>query len=148
VLRTGNIAVVRILHEGSIGAGMRRVEALVGPDALREINAERALLDGLVAALGSKDPQAAIERATRLTEKVKRLESELGKLRKGDRDALVTSLAGAAEPVDGVAVVTAEVPGEDPASSRSGCARPSRAGARASWWSATARAARRCWSRP
>ena len=114
VARTGNVAVVRILHEGSIGAGMRRVEALVGPDALREINAERALLDGLVAALGSKDPRAAIEHATRLTERVKRLESELGALRRGDRESLVDSLADGAEPVDGVALVVAEVPGEDP----------------------------------
>ena len=53
VERTGNIGVIRFLHEGSIGAGMRRVEALVGPDALREINAERALLHALVDALGS-----------------------------------------------------------------------------------------------
>ena len=44
VERTGHIGVIRLLHEGSIGAGMRRIEALVGPDALREINAERALL--------------------------------------------------------------------------------------------------------
>jgi alanyl-tRNA synthetase len=112
------VAVVRILHEGSIGAGMRRVEALVGPDALREINAERALLDGLVAALGSKDPQSATEHARRLVEKVKRLESELGSLRRGDRDSLVTSLAGGAQQVGGVALVVAEVPGEDPAGLR------------------------------
>ena len=114
VARTGNVAVVRILHEGSIGAGMRRVEALVGPDALREINAERALLDGLVAALGSKDPQAAIEHARKLTERVKRLESELGKLRRVDRDSLVAALVEDAHQVDGVALVVAEVPGEDP----------------------------------
>jgi alanyl-tRNA synthetase len=118
VARTGNVAVVRILHEGSIGAGMRRVEALVGPDAIREINAERALLDGLVAALGSKDPRSAIEHATRLTERVKRLESELGALRRGDRDSLVASLAEGANQVDGVALVVAEVPGEDPAGLR------------------------------
>ena len=114
VARTGNVAVVRILHEGSIGAGMRRVEALVGPDAIREINAERELLEGLVAALGSKDPQAATEHARRLVEKVKRLESELGRLRRGDRDSLVASLAEGARQVDGVALVVAEVPGEDP----------------------------------
>ena len=53
--RTGNVAIIRILGEASIGAGMRRVEALVGPDALREINAERELLRGLVEALGSQD---------------------------------------------------------------------------------------------
>ena len=49
VERTGRIGVIRLLHEGSIGSGMRRVEALVGPDALREINAERELLRGIVA---------------------------------------------------------------------------------------------------
>ena len=65
VERTGNVAIIRILHEGSIGAGMRRVEALVGPDALREINAERELLRNLVEALGSQDPQAAVEHARR-----------------------------------------------------------------------------------
>ena len=55
--RTGTVAVIRLLREGSIGAGMRRIEALVGPDALREINVERALLRDLVGALDAKDPQ-------------------------------------------------------------------------------------------
>ncbi len=113
VRRTGNVAVVRILHEGSIGAGMRRIEALVGPDALREINAERALLDGLVAALGSKDPRAALEHARRIIEENKRLKNELGMLRAGDRDAVLDRLAGSAEPVEGVSLIVAEVPGED-----------------------------------
>ena len=85
VARTGNIAVIRILGEGSIGAGMRRVEALVGPDALREINAERELLRSLVDALGSKDPQAAVDHARRVVEENKRLKNELGALRAGDR---------------------------------------------------------------
>jgi len=114
VQRTGNVAVIRILREGSIGAGMRRVEALVGPDALREINAERALLRGLVEALDSKDPKAALDRARRVLEENKRLRSELGKLKAGDRDTLIASLADSAAPVDGVALVVAEVPGEDP----------------------------------
>jgi alanyl-tRNA synthetase len=113
VPRTGNVSIIRILHEGSIGAGMRRVEALVGPDALREVNAERELLHGIVSALGSPDPRSAIDRARQLVERVKRLEAELGKLRKGDRDALVERLAGDATPVDGVSLVVAEIPGED-----------------------------------
>jgi alanyl-tRNA synthetase len=118
VPRTGKIGVIRILHEGSIGSGMRRVEALVGPDALREINAERELLRGLVDALGSKDATAALDHARRVVEENKRLKNELGSLRAGDRDAVVASLAGAAEPVDGVALVVSEVPGEDPAGLR------------------------------
>ena len=118
VHRTGNVAVIRILREGSIGAGMRRVEALVGPDALREINAERALLRGLVEALDSKDPKAALDRARRVVDENKRLRSELGKLRSGDRDALIDSLVASAQAVDGVALVVDEVAGEDPAGLR------------------------------
>jgi alanyl-tRNA synthetase len=111
--RTGRVGVIRVLHEGSIGAGMRRVEALVGPDALREINAERALLHDLVEALGSQDPRSAIDHARRVIEDNKRLRSELGKLQKGDRDAVIASLVDAAEDVDGLALVVSEVPGED-----------------------------------
>jgi alanyl-tRNA synthetase len=114
VHRTGSVAVIRLLREGSIGAGMRRVEALVGPDALREINAERALLHGLVEALEAKDPQGAIERARKVLEENKRLRSELGSLRAGDRDALIASLVDGAHDVDGVSLVVSEVPGEDP----------------------------------
>jgi alanyl-tRNA synthetase len=113
VARTGNVAIIRILHEGSIGAGMRRIEALVGPDALREINAERELLRGLTEALGVKDPAAGIEHARRVMEENKRLRNELGKLRAGDRDAVIVGLVEAAVPVDGVALVVSEVPGEE-----------------------------------
>ena len=113
VERTGNIGVIRLLHEGSIGAGMRRVEALVGPDALREINAERALLHDLVDALGSTDPRAAIDHARKVIEENKRLRSELGKLQKGDRDAIIASLVDGAVDVDGLALVVSEVAGED-----------------------------------
>ncbi|HWL90594.1 MAG TPA: alanine--tRNA ligase, partial [Actinomycetota bacterium] len=113
VERTGNIGVIRMLHEGSIGAGMRRVEALVGPDALREINAERALLDALVDALGSNDPRSAIDHARKVIEENKRLRSELGRLQKGDRDAIVASLVDSAQDVGGLALVVSEVAGED-----------------------------------
>jgi alanyl-tRNA synthetase len=113
VERTGHVGVIRLLHEGSIGAGMRRVEALVGPEALREINAERALLRDLVEALGSQDPRGAIDHARKVIEENKRLRSELGKLQKGDRDAVIASLVDAALDVDGLALVVSEVPGED-----------------------------------
>jgi alanyl-tRNA synthetase len=114
VPRTGNVAVIRLLREGSIGAGMRRVEALVGPDALRAINAERALLHELVRTLDAKDPRAALDRARRVVEDNKRLRSELGTLRAGDRDALIDDLATTAADVGGVALVAGEVPGLDP----------------------------------
>jgi alanyl-tRNA synthetase len=113
VHRTGNVAVIRILREGSIGAGMRRVEALVGPDAIREINAERALLRELTEALDAKDPRGAVERARKVVEENRRLRGELGALRTGDRDAVIAALVATARPVNGVLLVSEEVTGED-----------------------------------
>ncbi len=112
VARTGNVAIVRILGEASIGAGMRRVEALVGPDALKAINLERELLHAVVSALGAGDPQAAPERARQLVEQVKRLESELGRIRKSDLAARAERVAAAAVDVAGVRLVSAAEDGD------------------------------------
>jgi alanyl-tRNA synthetase len=114
VPRTGSVAIIRIVHEGSIAAGMRRVEAVVGPDALREINADRALLHDLVEALGSKDPASAADRARAVIEENRRLRGELGALKAGDRGSVIGGLVDGASQVDGVALVAAEIPGEDP----------------------------------
>ncbi len=113
VERTGSIAVIRIVGEASIGAGMRRIEALVGPEALREINAERELLRGLVDALGAQDPRSAVEHARRVLEENKRMRNELGKLKAGDRDAVIAGLVGGATQVDGCSLVLGELPGTD-----------------------------------
>ncbi len=78
VHRSGEVGTVHILHEGSIGAGMRRVEAAVGPDAVREINLERDLLRAVAEALGT-DPKGALERARHYVERVKQLEAEQGR---------------------------------------------------------------------
>jgi len=104
VHHTGHIGVVRILHEGSIGAGMRRVEAVVGAEALREINAEREWLRAVAEALGT-DPKTAAERARQLVERVKRLESEQGKKDKDQRKQTAQELTRAVRDVGGVRLV-------------------------------------------
>jgi len=108
VHHTGEIALVRILHEASIGAGMRRVEALVGPDALREINMERDLLYAIARELGT-DPKGALERARHYAERVKELESELGKQAKRELMDRAEQLASGARVVEGANLVTAAV---------------------------------------
>jgi len=66
-----------------------------------------------VSALGGGDLEGAPERARRAIERVKQLESELGKIRKGERGGATDALAQVATLVDGVTLVVAEVPGED-----------------------------------
>jgi len=113
VVHTGNVAVVKILGESSIGSGMRRIEALVGPEAIRHVNAERRLLEEIVSALGGGDLEGAPERARKAIERVKQLESELGKIRKGERGGAIDALAEAATLVEGVTLVVSEVPDMD-----------------------------------
>jgi alanyl-tRNA synthetase len=107
VARAGNVALIRILGEGSIGAGMRRVEALVGPEALHHLRDERALLDELVAAVGGGDPRTAPERVRALAERVKRLESELGKIGRAERKGRSEEVAAHVRTVGGVPLVVA-----------------------------------------
>ena len=107
VHHTGHIGTVRILHEGSIGAGMRRVEAVVGQEALREINLEREWLRAVAEALGT-DPKTAAERARQLVERVKRLESEQGKKDKEQQRERAAEIASTARDVEGARLVTRE----------------------------------------
>jgi alanyl-tRNA synthetase len=103
---------VRILNEASIGSGMRRVEALVGPDALREINLERRLLDELTEVLKAGDPRTAPDRARQLMRELKQLQNELGMLHKGDVAARVEGIAGRASTVAGVRLVASVEDGD------------------------------------
>jgi alanyl-tRNA synthetase len=106
VPRTGNVAIVRILGEGSIGAGMRRVEALVGPDALKEWTAEHVILEE-VSELLRAEPPAIPDRVRGLLERVKRYESELGKIGAAQRAELIEQIASRASDVADAMVVTA-----------------------------------------
>jgi alanyl-tRNA synthetase len=104
VPRTGNVAIVRILGEGSIGAGMRRVEALVGPDALKEWNAEHVIIEE-VAELLRTEPPAIPDRVRGLLERLKRYESELGKIGAAQRADLIEQIGSRASEVAGARVV-------------------------------------------
>ena len=73
--RSGQLGVVTFLSEGSIGAGVRRVEALVGTDAYRHLAREHILVNRLAAMV--KVP------ADELPE---RLESLMAKLKEAERD--------------------------------------------------------------
>jgi alanyl-tRNA synthetase len=116
--RTGQVAPLLVVSEGSIGSGVRRVEALVGPDAVTWVNVERRLLDEVTDALGAGEPQLAPERARRAIARIKELENELGVLRKGERGQRVDELIAGARDVAGVRLVVAQITGEDAAGLR------------------------------
>jgi alanyl-tRNA synthetase len=89
---------VHIVGESSIGTGLRRIEALTGPDALRHFDHERALLAEL-AALLNVPPDQAPDRLRQRLDLLAETRRELDALRRTELDALAERLASRAEPV-------------------------------------------------
>ncbi|WP_028925641.1 alanine--tRNA ligase [Pseudonocardia acaciae] len=110
VHRTGELGMVKVLSEGSIGSGVRRVEALVGLDAFRHMSKEHLLLTQLSDQLKAR-PEELPDRVAGLVERLRVVERDLEKQRAEAVLSSAGSLADAAEDVDGTALVAVEVPG-------------------------------------
>ena len=67
--RSGQLGVVKFLSEASIGAGVRRVEALVGADAYRFLAREHLLVSQLTDALKAR-PEELPDRVEALVERL------------------------------------------------------------------------------
>jgi alanyl-tRNA synthetase len=113
VVHTGQVALTILTSESSVGAGLRRIEALVGPDALAHLQMERRLLEETASVLGATDPRQVAERARRAVARIKEMEQELGGIRGTERGRRVDDLVASANDVAGVRLVVAQVPGED-----------------------------------
>jgi alanyl-tRNA synthetase len=110
VAHSSLIGMVKLLGESSIGAGVRRVEALVGLDAFRFLAREHLLVSGLAEALKAPADQVP-ERVQSLVDRLRTAEKELERLRAESVLAGAGALATAAQDVAGVAVVAVEAPG-------------------------------------
>jgi alanyl-tRNA synthetase len=107
--RSGQLGLVKLLGEASIGAGVRRVEALVGVDAFRFLAREHVLVSQLAEQL--KAPAEELpDRVAALTGRLRDAEKELERLKAGAVLAAAGGLADRAADVEGVAVVAHEAP--------------------------------------
>jgi alanyl-tRNA synthetase len=102
--RSGQLGVVKLLGESSIGSGVRRVEALVGGDAYRFLAREHVLVAQLSEALKVR-PEQLPERVHDIVEKLRTAEKEIEKVRLGQLLAAGGALAASATDVGGVKVV-------------------------------------------
>jgi alanyl-tRNA synthetase len=107
--RSGQLGLVKVLAEASIGAGVRRVEALVGLDAFRFLAKEHVLVSQLAEQFKAQ-PEEIPDRIAALTSRLRDAEKELERLKAGAVLAAAGGLADQAEDVNGVAVVATEAP--------------------------------------
>ena len=107
VKRSGQLGVVKLLSESSIGAGVRRVEALVGVDAYKFLAREHILLNSLTTIIKGARVEELPERISDLLIKIRDIEKELGAVRSNAAFAQVDSIAKTAVEINGVTTTLA-----------------------------------------
>jgi alanyl-tRNA synthetase len=103
--RSGQLGVVKLLSESSIGAGVRRVEALVGADAYQFLAREHVLLNSLTQIIKGARVEELPARINDLVLKMRDIEKELSTLRTASAMESAASLISTAKVVAGTTVV-------------------------------------------
>jgi alanyl-tRNA synthetase len=109
VARSGQLGLIKILGEASIGSGVRRVEALVGIDAFRYLAKESVLVSQLTEQLKARKEELP-ERIAGIVARLRDAERDLGRLKSAQLLGSAAELAGGAADVGGVAYVAHRVP--------------------------------------
>ncbi|MDT7571793.1 MAG: alanyl-tRNA synthetase [Actinomycetota bacterium] len=111
--RSGQLGMVKLLSEASIGAGVRRVEGLVGLDAYTYLAREHVLLAQLASSF--KVPADEVpDRVAATVARLREVEKELDALRAGAVLQQAGQFAAQAKDVFGVAYVGVEAPAGTP----------------------------------
>ena len=105
VHRSGQLGVVKLLSESSIGAGVRRVEALVGADAYQFLAREHVLLNSLTQIIKGARVEELPARINDLVSKMRDIEKELSTIRTASAMESAASLISTAKIVNGTTVV-------------------------------------------
>ncbi|MBN8441666.1 MAG: alanine--tRNA ligase [Thauera sp.] len=112
VARTGDIGLFKIVSEGGVAAGIRRVEAVTGENALRHAQEQERRVQG-VSALLKVQPDEVAERVAGILDNVRALEKELARLKSKLASSQGDDLANQAADVKGVKVLAATLDGAD-----------------------------------
>jgi len=106
VARSGQLGVIKLLSESSIGAGVRRVEALVGVDAYQFLAREHILLNSLTDLIKGARTEELPERISELLNKMKDIEKELASVRSAQALSQVGDLAKSAKIINGISYIS------------------------------------------
>lgn len=104
---TGQIGLFKILHEGAIAAGIRRIEAITGEKAIAYYNAQTSELEQIKGILkGQKDLSKGVQN---LQDENKKLQKQIDELNQAKAANIKNDLLAGANEINGVKVITATV---------------------------------------
>jgi alanyl-tRNA synthetase len=106
---SAELGVVKLLSESSIGAGVRRVEALVGADAYSYLAREHILLNSLTEIIKGARVEELPERISDLLNKVKTIDKELATFKSAQAMASINDLAKNFEAIGAFKVLITQV---------------------------------------
>jgi alanyl-tRNA synthetase len=112
VQRTGDIGVCKIVYEGSISAGVRRIEAITGEAALRQYQEMTGSLRRLADMMRASEPEL-IDHVEKLLAAERALEKQVEQLKNKLAQAASGSLETQARAVKGAKVLASRVDGMD-----------------------------------
>jgi alanyl-tRNA synthetase len=110
VARTGDIGLFKIVAESGVAAGIRRVEAVTGENALAYVRELEGRLRDAAAVLRSGRDEV-VEKLQQLLDRNKQLEKDLAQLKGKLASSAGSDLAGQAREIKGIKVLAARVDG-------------------------------------
>jgi len=112
VRRTGDIGFFKVIAEGGVAAGVRRIEATTGEGALAYVQGQEARLNEAAAVLKAP-PQEVAQKIAQDMDNVRNLEKELARFKSKLAASRGDELADQAADVKGVKVLAAALDGAD-----------------------------------
>ncbi len=112
VSRTGDIGFFKIVSEGGVAAGIRRIEAVTGLAAMHWVQEMSRKVDEAAVALKTQ-PDELVNRIVQLQDQMKGLDRELSALKARFASSQGDDLAGKAIDVSGIKVLASMVEGAD-----------------------------------
>jgi alanyl-tRNA synthetase len=110
--RAGDIGLFKVIAESGVAAGVRRIEAVTGEGALRQVEAQESAVREVAGLLrGTRDEIA--QKVRDALDRIRQLEKENRQLRDKLASGQGTDLAASAVEVAGIQVVATQVDGAD-----------------------------------
>ncbi|MFQ5673196.1 MAG: alanine--tRNA ligase [Nitrospinales bacterium] len=113
VSATGDIGVFKITGEGGIASGVRRIEAVTGPEALEKIQRDAATLTGIRSLLKAQ-PKEETARLSKILERTRQLEKEVDALKEKLASGKSADLSDEVVTVEGASVLVKKLEGMNP----------------------------------